>query len=64
MKPPALEIRLILSAPGMGWQYVVRKQGEAIAASDGDEYHPQPGHALIAAIRETKSGMSSEGGEA
>ena len=52
MRPPALEIRLILSAPGMGWDYTVRKMGETIAAGDG---FPQPGAALVAAVAETKA---------
>jgi hypothetical protein len=42
MKPPAIEIKLILSAPGMGWEFVARKCGETIAASDGDgRYRPR-----------------------
>lgn len=54
MRPPALEIRLILSAPGMGWEYVARKNGEAIAASDGEGFD-QPGPALMACIKEVKA---------
>lgn len=62
MKPPALEIRLILSAPGMGWEYVARKAGEVIAASDGDAPFAQPGAALVACVAEIKAGLSRQGG--
>lgn len=54
MRPPALEIRLMLSAPGMGWEYVARKNGEAIAASDGEAFD-QPGRALMACVAEVKA---------
>ena len=54
MRPPALEIRLILSTPGMGWEYVARKNGEAIAASDGEAFD-QPGRALMACVAEVKA---------
>jgi hypothetical protein len=54
MRPPALEIRLILSAPGMGWEYAARKHGETIAASDGEGFD-QPGRALMACIQEVKA---------
>ena len=54
MRPPVLEIRLILSAPGMGWEYVARKHGEAIAASDGETFD-QPGRALMACVAEVKA---------
>jgi len=63
MKPPAMEIRLILSAPGMGWEYIARKQGEAIAASDGDARYPQPGAALVACVAEIKQTLSGNGGD-
>ena len=62
MKPPAMEIRLILSAPGMGWEYIARKQGEAIAASDGDARYSQPGAALVACVAEVKRTLSGKGG--
>lgn len=62
MKPPALEIKLILSAPGMGWEYVAQKCGEVIAASDGDAIHPQPGAALVACVAEIKAGLPGQGG--
>jgi hypothetical protein len=54
MRPSALEIRLILSAPSMGWEYVARKNGEAIAASDGVAFD-QPGRALMACVAEMKA---------
>jgi hypothetical protein len=57
MKPPALEIRLILSAPGMGWEYVARKCGEAIAAR-----YEQPGAALVACVAEIEAGLPRQGG--
>ncbi len=63
MKPPAIEIRLLLSAPGMGWEYVARKHGEAIAASDGDARYPQPGAALVACVAEIKAGLPQQGGD-
>lgn len=62
MKPPALEIRLILSAPGAGWEYIARKQGEPIAASDSGAVYPQPGAALIACVAEIKAGLPRQGG--
>lgn len=62
MKPPALEIRLILSAPGAGWHYIARKHGEPIAASDGDAVYPQPGVALNACVAEIKAGLPRQGG--
>lgn len=63
MRPPALEIKLILSAPGMGWEYVARKQGEAFAASDGDGHFEQPGAALCACIAEIKAGLPQKAGD-
>lgn len=57
MNAPALEIRLILSAPGMGCEYVACKQGEAMAASDGDGRFEQPGAALVACVAEIKAGL-------
>jgi hypothetical protein len=59
---PALEIHLILSAPGMGWEYIARKAGQIIAASDGDAFHPQPGAALVACVAEIKAGLPRQGG--
>jgi hypothetical protein len=49
MRPPALEIRLILSAPGMGWEYAARKHGEAF---------DQPGRALMACVAEVKAAFT------
>lgn len=64
MRPPALEIRLILSAPGMGWEYVAKRRGENIAASDGESFD-HPGKALMAAVADVKAGLhpEQEGGE-
>ncbi|MBK7416150.1 MAG: DUF927 domain-containing protein [Dechloromonas sp.] len=44
--PPAFEIRLILSAPNTGWEYIARRQGEVIAASDGDAVIRSPARRL------------------
>jgi hypothetical protein len=48
--PPAIEIRIIKPAAGMGWEYVARLKGETVDASDGDAPYDHPGHALQAAI--------------
>jgi len=63
MRPPALEIRLILSAPGMGWEYVAKRRGETIAASDGEGF-TNSGRALMAAVAQVKSDiqLAFEGG--
>lgn len=53
MRPPALEIRLILTSPTSGWHFVCRKFGEPIAASD--EPFEQPGLALRAAVQAVKN---------
>lgn len=47
----------------MGWEYVARKHGEAIAASDGDARYPQPGAALVACVAEIKAGLPQQGGD-
>ena len=52
MRPPALEIKLILVRPGAGWEFVVRRLGEVIAASDGDANLENVGVALKAAWSE------------
>lgn len=62
MKPPAMEIRLIMSAPGMGWEYIVRGQGEAIAASDGGTCYGNLREALIACVAEVQAAVSGNGG--
>lgn len=62
MKPPAMEIRLMMSAPGMGWEYIARKQGEAIAASDGDTRYDNLRAALIACVAEMQAAVSGNGG--
>jgi hypothetical protein len=61
MKPPALEIRLLLSAHGMGWEYVARKQGEVIAASDGDAHYRDASAAMVACVAEIRAGLSGKG---
>lgn len=62
MKPPALEIKLILSAPGMGWEYVARYCGEVIAASDGDAPFGRVGEALHACSAEINAWVSAKVG--
>ena len=62
MRPPAFEIRLIMSAPGMGWEYIARKQGEAIAASDGDACLKDPYAALLACVGEVEAALCPPGG--
>ena len=62
MKPPAMEIRLILSVPGTGWEYIARRQGEAIAASDGDTRYDNLREALIACVAEMQAAVSGAGG--
>lgn len=62
MKPPAMEIRLIMSAPGMGWEYIAKRQGEAIAASDGDTRYSNLREALIACVAEMQAAVSANGG--
>jgi hypothetical protein len=52
MRPIAFEIRLTLPAPGMGWDYVARKQGEVIAASGGDSCFENVGPAFAACVAE------------
>lgn len=51
MKPPALEIRLMMISPELGWQYVATLQGRPIAHGNG---FAQPGEALVAAVAEVK----------
>lgn len=63
MKPPAIEIKLILSAPGMGWEYIAREQGEAIAASDGDARYDTAGRALVACFAEVKAVLAQRRAE-
>lgn len=63
MNPPTLEIKLILSALGGGWEYIARKRGEVLAASDGDAPFENPGAALIACVAEIKAGLPQPGGD-
>lgn len=46
MQHEYLEVRLIQPAPGMGWEWLVRHRGVALAASDGDTRHLKPEDAL------------------
>jgi hypothetical protein len=54
MRPPAIEIRIIKPAAGMGWEYVARVKGEAVDASDGESFD-HPGRALQVAIESVKA---------
>jgi hypothetical protein len=51
-----------MSAPGMGWEYIAHKQGEAIAASDGDTSYDNLRAALIACVAEMQAAVSGNGG--
>ena len=62
MSAPALEISLILSAPDMGWEYVARKNGEVIAASDGDAPFARAVAALAACAVEINASLHRQGG--
>lgn len=59
LRAPSFEIRLTLPAPGMGWEYVARKQGEVIAASDGDAKFENVGPAFAACIAEINAAFSA-----
>jgi hypothetical protein len=52
---PAMEVRLYMVKPGEGWEYTVRRMGEIIAASDGDNHYEHVGQALKAAITEAQA---------
>ncbi len=59
-KPPALGICLTLPAPGMSREFILKRRGEILAASDGDEVLLRPGHALMAAFELAKANQRSE----
>ena len=50
MRPPAYEFRLFLDAPGESWNYIVKRSGEVIAASDGDDHLSNLAEVLKAAV--------------
>jgi hypothetical protein len=52
---PAMEVRLYMVKPGQGWEYTVRRMGEIIAASDGDDHHEHIAQALKAALLEAQA---------
>lgn len=52
MRPPALEIRLILQAPRMGWSYLAKLKGEPVSEGEG---YDKPGEAFSAALREVRA---------
>ena len=56
---PSFEIHLTLPAPGMGWEYVARKQGEVIAASDGGASFEDVGAAFGACVAEINAAFSA-----
>lgn len=58
MRPPAIEIRIIKPAAGLGWEYSVRLKGEVIDASDGDAVFDHPGRALQVAIESVKAALA------
>jgi hypothetical protein len=64
MRPPEIEVRLTLTAPGESWSYIVRRHGEVLAAFDGDDHFSNIGEALKAAIQDAKQTISnrSQGG--
>lgn len=58
MRPPAIEIRIIKPAAGLGWEYSARLKGEVIDASDGDAIFDLPGRALQAAIESLHAALT------
>lgn len=52
MRPPALEIRLILQVPRMGWSYLAKLKGEPVSEGEG---YDKPGEAFAAALLEVKA---------
>jgi hypothetical protein len=53
-RPPMFEIRLFMVAPRT-WEFLVKRAGEPIAASDGDARIDGAGHALKAALEAIKA---------
>lgn len=47
--PPMFEVRLYMVAP-RAWEFLCKRKGETIAASDGDTRLEGAGHALRAAL--------------
>ena len=62
MRPPSLDVRLFLDAPGESWAYIVKRSGEVIAASDGDDHFAHVGEALKAALAEANDTMRRKNG--
>lgn len=58
MRPPAIEIRIIKPAAGMGWEYVACLKGATIGASDPAEPFDHPGRALQVAIESVKAALA------
>lgn len=65
MKPPALEIRLIVADPcaAPAWEYLALRAGKVIAASDGDAALNDPFAALVACIDEIDAALFGEAGD-
>jgi hypothetical protein len=59
-----MDVHLTLRAPGESWSYIVRRQGEVLAAFDGDDHFSHIGEALKAAILDAQETIRtrSEGG--
>lgn len=57
MRPPAIEIRIIKPAAGLGWQYVAAVKGATIDASEGEAFD-HPGRALQVAIESVKAALA------
>lgn len=55
MRPPALEIRLILEAPRIGWSYLAKLKGEPVSEGEG---YDKPGEAFAAAMKEVKAALA------
>jgi hypothetical protein len=53
-RPPMFEIRLYMTAPRT-WEFLCKRAGEAVAASDGDSRLDGAGHALKAALEALKA---------
>ena len=60
MRPPSIDVRLFLDAPGESWAYVVKQSGEVIAASDGDDHYAHIGEALKAALIDANDTLQSK----
>jgi hypothetical protein len=60
MRPPAFEFRLFLDVPGESWNYIVKRSGEVVAASDGDDHYSRIGEALKAALLDAQETIKSQ----